>query len=175
MAAPRPRTATEPASMFRRSLRQTESVGARSQPVSFTAPQTKGRQIALPPLRSPENYLLQVGHRGQVSRQLDDASRTAPVRTSPAGIDRGDAGRSGSVESAREGIAIALRQVRIGVAQVQREHLVGKANADVPGIVVSIRDAIWESRDGVEGVAGSEPLPPELAGDVHANATGAED
>ena len=48
----------------------------------------KGRQIALPPLVFEEKSLLQVGHRGQVSRELDDAGRAAPVGAEAARIDR---------------------------------------------------------------------------------------
>ena len=48
-------------------------------------------------------------------------------------------------------------------------------DTDVPGIVISIMDAIRERRDTVEAVGGSKPLPPELAGDIHANAAAAED
>ena len=49
----------------------------------------KGRQIALPPLRPGREVLLQVGHRGQVGRELDDAGGAAPVRTDARRIDRG--------------------------------------------------------------------------------------
>src|SRR5437016_4985409 len=109
----------------------------------------KGRQIALPPLRSSSKNLtsgrsLQVRHGGQVGRELDDAGRAAPVGTCSKRIVPGNGGGSNCrIESTREDTAITLRQVGVGVAQVQREHLVGKADADVPGVVISIMDAIW--------------------------------
>lgn len=43
--------------------------------------------------------LFQIGHRGQVSREFDDAGRAAPVRTCTARIDRRDIGRSGNMRS----------------------------------------------------------------------------
>src|SRR5665213_1703365 len=138
--------------------------------------------MALPPLLSWENGLLEVGHRGQVRRELGDTGRTAPVRACTARIDRGDVGGAGRVEGAGEGVAVTLRQVGVGVAQVEGEHLVGEADADVPGIVIGIFDAVRErpgkARIGeagsVERVGGAEPLAAELAGDVEANAAGAE-
>src|SRR3979490_3465474 len=143
--------------------------------IQITANKRGGTSLSRPQ-KSRENDLLQVGHRGQVSRELDDASRAAPVRTCPQRIVPGNGGGSDlSIESTREDAAITLRQVGVGVAQVQREHLVGKADADVPGIVISVMDAVREHRGAVEAVGGSKPLPPELTGHIHANAAGAED
>ncbi len=42
---------------------------------------------------------------------------------------------------AGEGVTVAALQVGAGVAQVKREHLVGEADAGVPGVVVAIVDA----------------------------------
>src|SRR5216683_2394319 len=147
----------------------------------------RGRQIALPPPWSRENDLLQVGHRGQVSRELGNAGCATPVRTersrAVAGIDRGYEARArvGGAVIAGEGVAIALREVRVGVAQIEREDLVGKADADIPGVVAGLRNAVGEgptkgrSNGGaVERIGGSEPLPAELAGDIHADAAAAE-
>src|SRR6266478_524454 len=111
-------------------------------------PNKRGGRSLCRPQKSRENDLLQVGHRGHV-------------------------GVSGSVEGTRKGAAVTLRQVGVGVAQVEREYLVGKTDADVPGVVISIMDAIREHRSTVEAVGGSKPLPPELAGDIHANAAAA--
>ena len=64
----------------------------------------------------------------------------APHQPEPKrpGLMRGDvdgrAGTGGVI--AGEGVAIALRQVGVGVTKIQREHLVGEADADVPGVVV---------------------------------------
>src|SRR6516162_6015873 len=84
--------------------------------------------------------LLQIAHGGQIGREPGDAGRAAPVRTRAAGIDRRDVGGSGRIESAGEGVAIALRKVRIGIARIKGEHLVGKADADVPRVVAGIED-----------------------------------
>src|SRR5256885_16198252 len=54
-------------------------------PDAFGPPQNKGRQIALPPCQSRENELLQVSHRGQVSRELDNAGCAAPVGAEGSG------------------------------------------------------------------------------------------
>ena len=47
-----------------------------------------------------------------------------------------------AVVIAGEGVAVALVQVGVVVAQVEREHLPGEAEADVPGVVVFVRDAV---------------------------------
>ena len=104
-------------------------------------PKTKGAADCSAAPRSPEENLLQVGDRGQVSRELDDAGCAAPIRAersrAGAGIDRGYEARArvGGAVIAGEGVTIALREVRVGVAQIEREDLVGKADADIPGVV----------------------------------------
>src|SRR5205807_1956569 len=82
---------------------------------------------------------------------------------------------------AGEGVTIALREVRVGVAQIEREDLVGKTDADIPGVVAGLGNAVGEgstkgrSNGGaVERVGCSEPLPAELAGDIHADGAAAE-
>src|SRR5205814_2785288 len=85
-------------------------------------------------------------------------------------------------EIAGEGVAITLRQVGVGVADIEREHLVGKTDTNVPGVVVGVINAIRErprkagigKGRSVERIGGSKPLPAELAGDVHADAAAAE-
>src|SRR5205823_13026954 len=96
------------------------------------------------------NDLLQVGHRGQVSRQLDDAGGAAPVGTEAARIDRGDEGRVevGGGVVAGESVARCLRQAGVGVAHVQREHLVGEADTDVPGVVARLGNTGGEDSAG---------------------------
>src|SRR2546421_1850354 len=104
-----------------------------------------GRSLCRPRLAVSRESLLQIGHRRQVSRKLDDTRRAAPVRTVPERIVPGNGGGSDlSIESTREDAAITLRQVGVRVAQVEREHLVGEADTDVPGVVISIMDAIRE-------------------------------
>ena len=98
-----------------------------------------------------ENDLLQAGHRGQVSRELGNTGRAAPVRAWSAGIDRG-AGSARRVESTGEGAAVTLRQVGVRVAQIEGENLIGKADTDVPGVIVGILDAERETGNGIEGV-----------------------
>src|ERR1700760_4165166 len=90
----------------------------------------KGQQIALPPFWwcPLKKSLLDVALQRHVSRELGDEGRTAPVGASTTWIDRGDVGGSRSVESAGEGVAIALREVGVRVAQIQRKHLPGEAN-----------------------------------------------
>ena len=100
----------------------------------------------------------------------------------PTRIDRRDVGGSAGVEGAGEGVTVALRQVGVGIAQVEGEHLVGEADANIPGVIAGVGDAIreWPSKawigEGrpVERIGGSEPLPSELAGDIHADAAGAK-
>src|SRR6202790_2613934 len=121
--------------------------------------------------------LLQIGHRSQVGRELDDAGRAAPVRTGAARIDRRDIGRSGGIEGTGERAAITLRQVGVGVAKAQREHFVGEADTNVPGIVAGVGDACRKPRAGagaVEPVGCPEPLTADFAGDIHPDATLAE-
>src|SRR5262249_40836855 len=80
-----------------------------------------------------------------------------------------------------EGVAVTLGQVRIRVANIEGEDLVGEANTDVPGVVARLRDAARErpaergcDRRAVERIRGAQPLTAEFARDVHADAGGAE-
>src|SRR6185312_12594353 len=50
-------------------------------------------------------------------------------------------------------------------------HLVGEADADVPGVVILVVDAVREGRHAVERIAGAEPLAAELTGHVPAERT----
>src|SRR4030088_3772166 len=87
-------------------------------PASFAHRKNKReRQITLPPPMVSRRSLLQIGHRGQVSRELGDAGRTAPVGACAARIDWSDVPGSGSVERTGEGVAVASRQVGVGGAQ----------------------------------------------------------
>ena len=109
----------------------------------------KGRQIALPPFGSlGKKTYFRLVMRGQVSRELGDEGRAAPVGADAGWIDRVavPAAVVGG-EVAGEGVAIALRQVGVGVAQVEGEHLVGEADADVPGVVVGVVDAATAETD----------------------------
>src|ERR1700675_933256 len=156
-------------------------------PYPLGSPKQKGQQIALPPPGLQKKNLLQVGHRRQVSRELDDAGGAAPVRPerrrAVARVDRRYESRAGigGAVIAGEGVAGGLGEVGVGVAQIQREHLVGEAYADIPGVVARLLDAERERSakrrcDGraIERIRGSEPLTAELTGDVHADAAAAE-
>src|SRR6266702_8301438 len=94
-----------------------DRIGRRPQPIRShlraTTNKRGGRSLCRP-LQSREDILLQVGHRGQVSRELDDTGRAAPVGTCPERIVPGNGGGSdGSIESTREDAAITLRQVGV--------------------------------------------------------------
>jgi len=96
-------------------MRRIASVAVCSQSrfIQATTNKRGGRSLCRP-LRFRESSLLQAGHRRQVSRELRDASRAAPVGTEATRIDR----REAAVESCRviagEGIAGAPRQVGVG-------------------------------------------------------------
>ncbi len=95
---------------------------------------TKGRQIALPPdsglWRKTTYFRLVIAVRSAPNFAMK--ARAAPVGARTARIDPGHVARAAGVERAGEGVAIALAQVGVGITQVQREHLVGEADADVP-------------------------------------------
>src|SRR6195256_1631424 len=182
-----PGPATAPSAGLRRPMRQHVFLAALANPDAFGSPQNKGAADRSAPPSPRKNDLLQAGHRGQVSRELDDAGCAAPIRAersrAGAGIDRGYEARArvGGAVIAGEGVTIALREVRVGVAQIEREDLVGKADADIPGVVAGLRNAVGEGSTkgisncgAVERIGRSEPLPAELAGDIHADAAAAE-
>src|SRR5256714_328379 len=125
--------------------------------------------------------LLEVGHRRQVSRQLDDTRRAAPVGAESAGVDRRYEASPGGGVITGEGIAIAFREIGVRVAQIQGEDLVGEAYTDIPRVIAGFRNTIWErsAKSGahsgpIKRIGCSEPLTAELAGDIHAKAAGAE-
>ncbi len=71
-----------------------------------------------------------------------------------------------------ENVTIRFRQVRIDVAQVQREDLVSKGHADVPGVVFGQLNPVslaWENGVAVERVGFAKPVVAELAGKERAN------
>src|SRR5947207_12108794 len=184
MAMAAPRAATAPSTMSRKAD-ATPSTAGRLSPFQthLVHRKTKGGRSALPPCQSRENELLQVSHRGQVSRELHDAGCAAPVGAEPAGIDRGYEGRAeiGGAVIAREGVTIALRKVGVVVAQIQREHLVGEAYTDIPSVVAGLRNAKREwsaegrrGRGTIECIGRSKPLTAELTRDVHAHTAAAE-
>src|SRR5436305_14688964 len=127
-------------SRARRAEAQDEPGSAEPRPSKYKVPRrskAKGRQITLPPSssRSGRN-LLQVAHRRQIKGQLGDTRRAAPVGSDASRVDRSNIRRAGAVEGTGEGVAVTLVQVGVGVAQIEGEHLVGEADADIPGVVV---------------------------------------
>src|SRR5262245_31715247 len=84
---------------------------------------------------------------GEVDRELGDECRAAPVGPGATWVDRRNIAEACRGVIAREGVAIALIQVRIIVAQVKRELLPGKRHANVPGGVALVGDAARESRE----------------------------
>src|SRR5216684_5138281 len=96
---------------------------------------------------------------GQVNRELGDEGRAAPVGTYAGWLDRRDVAEAGRGMVAREGVAVALIQIRIEVAQVKRELLPGKRDADIPVGVALKGNAAREGRYSIEAIGGSqEPM-----------------
>src|SRR5215510_2539188 len=105
-------------------------------------------QICFAPL------LLQAAE-GEGSRRLADDKCAAPIRSrgrrSESKIDRGNEGRAkGRPWIAGERVALRFREVCVGVTQVEREHLPGEAETNVPRVVARLRDAIREIDVAVE-------------------------
>src|SRR6476646_11208674 len=101
---------------------------------------------------------------GQVGRQLGDEGSAAPLRRQAARIDGANSRwvEGGGVVTGK-GVAIRLRQIGVGVTQIEGEHLPGQPKTDVPGIVIFVVDAARERRGAIEGIAGAEPLAAEFA------------
>src|ERR1044071_8456133 len=123
-----------PASTARSLVRSIMKTGAYSSQAGRRAPQKRGGRhlFAPPPRQDGPWYLLQVGVDRQVGREPGDEGRTAPLRAQAARIDRRDVGRAGGGVIAGEGVAITLVQVGVDVAQIDREHLPGPAEARIP-------------------------------------------
>src|SRR5215510_444673 len=107
--------------------------------------------------------LLQVGNGGQVELAGHNEDLAAPVGAEPEQIDRGEAAVEPRGVVTGEGVAVTLVQAGVVVAEVQREHALGETEADVPGGVAGIGNAVGERRDAgpagagaVEAVAGAE-------------------
>src|SRR5882672_4219214 len=94
----------------------------------------------------------------QVKRELGDKGRTAPVGAGASGINRGAENTARSVV-VRKGIAIALVQIGVVVAQVEGERLPNERKAGVPGGVALKRNAAREAGHCIEAIARSqEPM-----------------
>src|SRR5262249_55775527 len=86
--------------------------------------------------------LLQIGHGRQVELAGRDEGRAAPAGADPARIDRGEIAREPCRVVAGEGVAVALVQVGVVVPEVEREHALGDADADVPSGIAAVGNAV---------------------------------
>src|SRR5258708_16460047 len=107
---------------------------------------------------------------GQVNRELGDESRAAPVggRTT---LVSGGKERTTCRVITREGVAIAFVEIRIEVAQVKRELLPGKCDANVPVGVALVRDAARHrrQRNAIEAFARSQAPTADIGGEAPAH------
>jgi|SRR6516164_9736516 len=86
--------------------------------------------------------LLQISHGRQVELARRDESGAAPGGAEPTQIDPGEVAREPRRVVAGEGVAVTLVVVRVVVPQVEREHALGDADADVPGSVAVVGNAV---------------------------------
>jgi hypothetical protein len=136
------------------------------------------RPVAFPPPAASVcefSRLLQVGSEVHRSREFRDEGRAAPVGAEARRILHRDIGRrERRVLRAGEHVALRLGQVRVVVAQVEREHLIGDADAGVPVGIAGVLDAelerIARDRGAVEGVAGAKVPVADVGGGIHADA-----
>src|SRR5215471_8777280 len=121
---------------------------------------------------------------GQINRELGDESRAAPVRAKSTGIDR----REGAVEprilSARKRVTVALVQIGVVVAQVERELLPGEGEAGIPVRVALVGEASRECPrasswkhpiccgNAIERISGAQPPMANVSGYEPADPTG---
>src|SRR4029453_4361872 len=85
--------------------------------------------------------LLQTAER-KISGELGDESGTAPVGAKAARIDRGYVAEAAGSERTGERAAVTLVEIGVVVTQIQGEDLPGKAETNVPGVVVLVRNAV---------------------------------
>src|SRR5262249_60476637 len=90
----------------------------------------------------PNMELLKIGHRRQVELAGRNESGAAPGGAEPTRINPGEFAREPCRVVAREGVAVTFAVVRVVVPQVEREHALGDADADVPGGVAVVGNAI---------------------------------
>src|SRR5262249_29830819 len=108
---------------------------------------------------------------GEVNRELGDEGRAAPLGTYAGGVDRRERAVEPGGVIAREGVAIALVQVGVVVAQVERELLPREGNAKIPRGIAFVRNAIRERRrKSVKRISRSQEPMADIGGDEPANA-----
>src|SRR5215831_16545039 len=103
--------------------------------------------------------LFQVGHGRQIELAGRDESSAAPVGAEPTRINAGEVAREPRRVVAGESVAVTLAVVRVVVPKVEREHALGDADADIPGGVAVVGNAvrIWQGASG-SGDLGAEEV-----------------
>jgi len=86
--------------------------------------------------------LLQIGCGRQIELAGYDERRAAPIGAEPSRINRGEVTREPCRVVTRERVAVALVQVAVVVAEVEREHAPGDGETDVPGGIALVRNAV---------------------------------
>ena len=99
---------------------------------------------------------------GQINRKLGDEGCAAPVGAKSAGIDRGEGAVEPGVLGARERVAVAFIEIGVKVAQIERELLPRKPEADVPIGIALIRNAAREADYRIEAIRGFEEPMTEI-------------
>jgi hypothetical protein len=84
----------------------------------------------------------EIGHGCQVELAGRNEGRAAPIGAEPAGVGRGEARRERGRVVARQRVAVTLVQVSVRVTQVEGEYALGDADADIPGGVAAIGNAV---------------------------------
>src|SRR5262249_23602671 len=122
----------------------------------FPPPKARGAAARQhpPPADRADIGLLEIGYRRQVELAGRDESGAAPAGAEPSRIDPAEVPREPCRMVAREGVAVSFAVVRVVVPQVEREHALGDADADIPGGVAVVRNAVRIRR----GAAGSGDL-----------------
>src|SRR5262245_4016127 len=125
--------------------------------------------------------LLQSGCGRQIELAGYDERRAAPIGAEPSRINRGEVTREPCRVVTRERVAVALVQVAVVVAEVEREHAPGDGETDVPGGIALVRNAVGKRRGtarngaglgAVEVIARAKEQMAHLAGDVESPAFG---
>src|SRR5262249_37473134 len=104
-----------------------------------------------PPADRADSGLLQIGCGRQIELAGYDERRAAPIGAEPSRINRGEVTREPCRVVTRERVAVALVQVAVVVAEVGGEHARGEGEADVPGGIARVGNAVGKRR----GTAGT--------------------
>src|SRR5262245_18457371 len=107
-----------------------------------------GRRPVEEPPPADRTYiaLFQIGHRCQVSPDGHNEGGAAPTRAEATRIDQGEVTDEACGIVAGEGVAVTLVHVGVEVTEVEREYGLGDRDADVPGGVALVGDAVREPR-----------------------------